>query len=132
MKTFHSNGTPIGIDDRMPKWKTSMMVAAIAVTHPPCEKNRTSGTRPSIAVEKWAIHRERRPGLRSSGKFSKNLRLIFGDRQIGLLDIIVAMTKGKCLFSFDVAAPSQMQRNTSFAAMIMSTPLKRNATVNAP
>ncbi len=100
MKTFHSSGTPIGIDDRMPKWKTSMIAAAIPPTHPPCEKNSTIGTSPSTAVEKWAIQRDRRPGRRSSGKSSKNLRLIFGDRQIGLLDIIVAMTKGEMLVQF--------------------------------
>jgi hypothetical protein len=35
MKTFHSSGTPIGIDDRMPKWNTSMMNAAIAPAQPP-------------------------------------------------------------------------------------------------
>ena len=76
MKTFHSSGTPIGIADRMPKWKHSMTNAAIAVGQPPWEKNSTSGTSPSIAVLKCAMHRDSRPGRRSSGKFSKNLRLI--------------------------------------------------------
>ncbi|SKY73627.1 Uncharacterised protein [Mycobacteroides abscessus subsp. abscessus] len=52
MKTFHSNGTPIGMELRMPKWKMSMIAAAIQVSHPPWEKNSTIGTRPSTAVEK--------------------------------------------------------------------------------
>ncbi len=47
-----------------------------------------------------------------------------------MLVIIVEMTNGKCLLSFDVAAPSQMTRQTSLAAMIMSTPANRNATVS--
>ena len=46
MNTFHSSGTPIGIDDRMPKWKHSMTNAAIAVGQPPWEKNNTNGTSP--------------------------------------------------------------------------------------
>ena len=76
MNTFHSSGTPIGIDDRMPKWKHSMTNAAIAVGQPPWEKNSTSGTSPSIAVLKCASHRDSRPGRRSSGKCSKNCRLM--------------------------------------------------------
>ena len=32
------------------------------------------------------------------------------------------MTNGKCLLSFEVAAPIQITRHTSLAAMIMSTP----------
>ena len=122
MKTFHSSGTPIGIADRMPKWKHSMTNAAIAVGQPPWEKNSTSGTSPSIAVLKCASHRDSRPGRRSSGKFSKNIRLMNRGRNTGLLLIIVEITNGKCLLSLDVAAPSQITRHTSLAAMIMSTP----------
>ena len=122
MKTFHSNGTPIGIDDRMPKWKHSMTNAAIAVGQPPWLKNNTSGTSPSIAVLKCASQRDSRPGRRSSGKCSKNLRLMNRGRNTGLLLIIVEMTNGKCLLSLDVAAPSQMTRQTSLAPRIMSTP----------
>ncbi len=132
MKTFHSSGTPIGIDERMPKWKMSMTAAATAVSHPPPEKNSTSGTKPSTAVEMCAIQRERRPGRRSSGKCSKNVRLMVGDRQIGLFDIIVAITNGKCLLSLLVAAPTQMTRKTSLAPRIMSVPTNRNVTQNAP
>src|SRR5882757_7436556 len=127
MNTFHSNGTPMGMELRMPKWKQIITNAAIAVSQPPCEKNNTSGTRPSIAVLKCATKRDNRPGRRSSGNFSKNLRLIHRGRITGLLLIIVEMTKGKCLLSFDVAAPSQITRQTSLAAMIMSTPLNRKA-----
>src|SRR3954466_11999657 len=122
MNTFHSSGPPIGIDDRMPKWKHSITNAAIAVGQPPWEKNNTSGTRPSIAVEKGASHRDSRPGRRSSGKCSKNLRLMNFGRNTGLLLIIVEMTNGKCLLSLEVAPPSQITRQTSLAAMIMSTP----------
>ncbi len=122
MNTFHSSGTPIGIDDRMPKWKHSMTNAAIAVGQPPWEKNNTSGTSPSIAVLKCASHRDSRPGRRSSGKCSKNIRLMNRGRNTGLLLIIVEITNGKCLLSLDVAAPSQITRQTSLAAMIMSTP----------
>src|SRR3954470_13973425 len=130
MNTFHSSGTPIGIDDRMPKWKHSITNAAIAVGQPPWEKNNTSGTSPSIAVLKCASHRDSRPGRRSSGKCSKNLRLMKRGRKTGLLLIIVEITNGKCLLSLDVAAPSQVIRQTSLAATIMSTPANRNATVN--
>ncbi len=122
MKTFHSSGTPIGIDDKMPKWKHSMTNAAIAVGQPPWLKNSTSGTNPSIAVLKCASQRERQPGRRSSGKCSKNWRLMNRGRNIGLLLIIVEMTNGKCLLSFDVAAPSQITRHTSLAPRIRSTP----------
>ena len=52
MKTFHSSGTPIGIADRMPKWKHSMTNAAMSVGQPPWEKNNASGTSISIAVLK--------------------------------------------------------------------------------
>ena len=53
-------------------------------------------------------------------------------RNTGLLLIIVEMTNGKCLLSLEVAAPSQITRQTSLAAMIMSTPwpANKNATVN--
>src|SRR4029077_3278907 len=129
MNTFHSSGTPIGIDDRMPKWKHSMTNAAIAVGQPPWEKNNTSGTRPSTAVLKCASIRDSRPGRRSSGKCSKNFLLIQRGRNTGLLLVIVEITNGKCLLSFDVAAPSQITRQTNLAAMIMSTPANRNATV---
>ena len=122
MKTFHSSGTPIGIDDRMPKWKHNITNAAIAVGQPPCEKNSTSGTRPSIAVLMCASTRDSRPGRRSSGKCSKNLRLMNFGRNTGLLLIIVEMTNGKCLLSLEVAAPIQITRHTSLAAMIISTP----------
>src|SRR5882757_6046943 len=130
MNTFHSNGTPIGMELRMPKWKHSITNAAIAVGHPPWEKNNTSGTSPSTAVLKCATKRDNLPGRRSSGNFSKNLRLIHRGRNTGLLLIIVEMTNGKCLLSFDVAAPSQITRQTSLAAMIMSTPLNRKQTVS--
>lgn len=86
----------------------------------------------STAVEMCAIQRERRPGRRSSGKCSKNVRLMVGDRQIGLFDIIVAITNGKCLLSLLVAAPTQMTRKTSLAPRIMSVPTNRNVTQNAP
>ena len=49
-----------------------------------------------------------------------------------LFDIMVAITNGKCLFSFDVAAPSQITRKTTLAATIMSTPVNRNVTHSAP
>src|SRR5689334_18074493 len=110
MKTFHSSGTPIGIDDRIPKWKHTIANAAMAMTHPPWEKNSTNGTSPSIAVLTCASHRDGRPGRRSSGKCSKNLRLIQRGRNTGLLLIIVEMTNGKCLLSLEVAAPSQITR----------------------
>ncbi|CNL67292.1 Uncharacterised protein [Mycobacterium tuberculosis] len=51
-------------------------------------------------------------------------------RNSGLLDIIVDITNGKCLLSFDVAAPIQITRNTSLAATIISTPPNRNVTVS--
>lgn len=83
-------------------------------------------------MEKWASHRDARPGRRSSGKLSKNLRLIHRGRITGLLLIIVEMTNGKCLLSFDVAAPIQITRHTSFAAMMMSAPLNRKHTASDP
>ena len=85
-----------------------------------------------MAVEKCASQREARPGRRSSGKCSKNLRLIERGRITGLLLIIVEMTNGKCLLSFDVAAPIQITRHTSLAARTMSAPLNRKHTASAP
>ena len=122
MNTFHSSGTPIGIDVRMPRWKHTITKAAMVVGQPPWEKNSASGTSISTAVLKWATQRETRPGRRSSGKRSKNNRLSARGRTTGLLDIIVEMTNGKCLLSLEVAAPIQITRHTSLAAMIMSTP----------
>ena len=75
----------------------------------------------------WATVRDSRPGRRSSGKRSKNLRLSARGRITGLLDIIVEMTNGKCLFSLEVAAPIQITTQASLAAMITLTPPKRNA-----
>src|SRR4029079_1439717 len=128
-------GTPIGIADRIPKWKHSMTAAATIPAVVPWPKNRTIGTKPSIAVEAWANRRDGQPGRRSSGTLLKNRRLSQRGRSTGLLLIIVEMTNGKCLVSFDVAAPSQITRHTSLAARIMSTvatPANRNATVNDP
>ena len=122
MNTFHSSGTPIGIAERIPRWKHIMTNAAIAVGQPPWEKNSTNGTSTSIAVLKCATTRDSRPGRRSSGNRSKNFRLSHLGRTNGLLDIMVEITNGKCLLSFDVAAPIQMTRNTTLAATIMSTP----------
>ena len=51
-------------------------------------------------------------------------------RMTGLFDIIVDTTNGKCLLSFDVAAPIQITTNTTLAATIMSTPANRNVTVS--
>ncbi len=130
MNTFHSSGTPIGIADRIPKWKHTITNAAIAVGQPPWEKNSTSGTNISIAVLTWARTRDTRPGRRSSGNFSKNLRFSHFVRINGLFDIIVEITNGKCLFSFDVAAPIHITRNTILAATIVSTPVNRNVTVS--
>ena len=81
---------------------------------------------------KCASQRDVRPGRRSSGKCSKNLRLIQRGRITGLLLIMVEMTNGKCLFSLDVAAPIQMTRQTSLAAMTMSAPLNRKHTASEP
>ena len=67
------------------------------------------------------------PGRRSSGKCSKNLRLIHRGRNTGLLLIIVEMTNGKCLLSLDVAAPNQITRQTSLAAMTMSRAAEQEA-----
>ena len=75
----------------------------------------------SIAVLKCAKNRDTRPGRRSSGNFSKNFRFSHFVRINGLFDIIVEITNGKCLLSFDVAAPIQIATHTSLAAMIMST-----------
>ncbi len=35
MKTFHSSGTPIGIETRMPRWKHTMTTAATVTGQPP-------------------------------------------------------------------------------------------------
>ena len=50
MKTFHSSGTPIGIDTRMPRWKHTMTTAATVVGQPPWQKNSGNGTSISMAV----------------------------------------------------------------------------------
>src|SRR6185312_350958 len=74
--------------------------------------------------------RDTRPGRRSSGNFSKNLRFNHFGRITGLFDIIVEITNGKCLFSFEVAAPIQITKKTSLAATIMSTVVNKNVTVS--
>ena len=73
MNTFHSSGTPIGIDDRMPKWKHSMTNAAIAVGQPPWEKNNTNGTSPSMAVLKCASHPRQPAGPQVIGEVLEEL-----------------------------------------------------------
>ena len=67
MNTFHSSGTPIGKASRMLRWNTIITNAAMAVGQPPCEKNSASGTRPSTAVEKWAMKPANPLGRKSSG-----------------------------------------------------------------
>ncbi|ELP45711.1 hypothetical protein D522_15340 [Mycobacterium avium subsp. paratuberculosis S5] len=75
-----------------------------------------------------AIQRDSRPGRRSSGNFSKNLRFSQRGRTSGLLDIIVEITNGKCLLSLDVAAPIQITRKTTLDPTIMSGAPNRNVT----
>ena len=127
MNTFHSSGTPMGIADRMPRWKHTMTKAAIAVGQPPWENSSTRGTSISIAVLMWARPRDSGPGRRSSGKRSKNLRFSERSRITGLLDIIVEITNGKCLLSLEVAAPIQITTQASLAAMMTLRPPNRNA-----
>ena len=129
MNTFHSSGTPIGMAVRIPRWKATMMAAGTAVHQPPCPTNSAMGTHISTKVLTWANSRDKRPGRRSSGNFSKNNRLMNRGRNSGLLDIIVDITNGKCLLSLEVAAPIQITRNTNLAATIMSAP-NRNVTDN--
>src|SRR3546814_13835773 len=45
---------------------------------------------------------------------------------------MVEMTNGKCLLSFEVAAPIQITRQTNFAAMMMSAPVNRKHTASDP
>ncbi len=132
MNTFHSSGTPIGNAAKIPRWKQTITNAAMAVGQPPCEKNNTSGTNSSIAVATWAPTLAERLGRRSSGKRWKKARFTAAGRTNGLFDSIDAITKGKCRFSFDVAAPIQITRNTTFAATTASTPVSRNASANGP
>ena len=130
MKTFHSRGTPIGMADRMPRWKHTITKAAMAVGQPPWLNNSTRGTPISMAVLTWARARDSGPGRRSSGKFSKNLRLSHRARTTGLLDIIVEMTNGKCLLSLEVAAPIQITTQASLAAIRTLGPPNRKAATN--
>ena len=132
MNTFHSSGTPIGMALRMPRWKQTMTKAAMAVGQPPWEKSSANGTSISIAVLMCATNRDSHPGRRSSGNLSKNIRLSARGRTTGLLDIIVETTNGKCLVSFEVAAPIQITTQTSLAATTMFSPPSRNATVKLP
>lgn len=71
MKTFHSSGTPIGIDDRMPKWKQIMTVAAIAVGQPPWENSSTNGTSSSIAVLRMCDQLRRPAGAQILGEVAE-------------------------------------------------------------
>ena len=75
MKTFHSSGTPIGIADRMPKWKQTMTNAAIAVGQPPWENNSANGTSISIAVLKWASQSRHRARAQIVGELLEELPL---------------------------------------------------------
>ena len=94
----------------MPKWKHTITKAAMAVGQPPWEKNSANGTSISTAVLKCATQRDTRPGRRSSGKRSKNLRLSHAAGPPDCCDIIVEMTNGKCLLSLEVAAPIQIDQ----------------------
>jgi hypothetical protein len=67
MNTFHSSGTPIGKASRMFRWNTIITNAAMVVGQPPCERNSSSGTSPSTAVEKWAMKPANPLGRKSSG-----------------------------------------------------------------
>ncbi len=128
MKTFHSSGTPIGIETRIPRWKHTIAMAATVRGQPPWQKKSGNGTNISMAVLRCASQRDSRPGRRSSGKLSKKRRFSQRGRTNGLLDIIVEMTNGKCLLSLDVAAPIQITRNTTLDPTIMSGAANRNVT----
>ncbi len=50
----------------------------------------------------------------------------------GVLLIITVTTKGKCRFSFEDAAPHQMQKKTSWAAITMLVSGKRKTIARLP
>ena len=50
----------------------------------------------------------------------------------GLFASIVEITNGKCLLSFEVAAPSQITMKTSLAPMMKSAPENRNTSASGP
>ena len=93
-----------------------MTNAAIAVGQPPWEKNSTSGTR---HLDRGAEMREpaRQPaGPQVVGEVLEELAFdATAAGTAGCCYIIVEITNGKCLLSFDVAAPSQITRHTSLA-----------------
>jgi hypothetical protein len=62
MKTFHSNGTPIGKVDRMCRWNSTMTASATVVTVPPLEKSSTTGTVNSMTVPVCAASAASRDG----------------------------------------------------------------------
>ena len=67
MKRFHSNGTPIGIVDRMCAWNAIMPMIAIVCSVPPRASIIVRGRPNSYAVPMCAASVAAREGRRSSG-----------------------------------------------------------------
>ena len=118
MNRFHSSGTASGNVEVMWTWKMIMPTTAIVHSVPPRRDEQQQRQR--------ELHRRCR-GARPAPPAADGLQVLgvvaiepaLGRRasgSTGVLLIITATTNGKCLFSFEAAAPHQMQTSTSCEA----------------
>ena len=72
--------------------------------------------------------------MRAAGPRGGRVELALGARDLfqGVLLIITVTTKGKWRFSFEEAAPHQMQKKTSWAAITMFATGKRKMIARVP
>ena len=112
MKTFHSNGTPRGNVEKMWTWKMTIPTTAISRSGPLGDTSSSNGSVNSISVPTCASSAPSEEGSRSSGCLRQSRRLNERERFHGVFLIITVTTNGKWRFSFEEAAPHQMQTNT--------------------
>jgi len=127
MNAFHSSGMPIGSAPRMFRWKSTMTATAAAVRDRSLDSSSTAGTVYSTKIPVCASAPASPEGRRSSGNRLNSRRLIDLSASSGLLLSITETTNGKCLFSFEVAAPHQSSTSSTLAATIMSRNGRKNS-----
>ena len=132
MKTFHSSGTASGKVERMWRWKRTIPTTAIVPTVPPWVTSRSNGRVNSITVPMCALRVADRRGQQVLRVVAVELAFALRERFQGVLLIITVTTNGKWRFSFDEAAPHQMQTKTIWAATIMLSGGKRKIRASVP
>ena len=133
MKTFHSSGTASGKVERMWRWKTIIPATAIVPIVPPWESEQDQ--RQGELDHGAHVGGQRAGSTRAAGPRGGRGRAAASapsNRFQGVLLIITVTTKGKWRFSFEEAAPHQMQTKTSCAATIMLVSGKRKTIIRLP